>query len=87
MPEASDPLFAVLRKTRGELAAEQKVPAYVVFADRTLLDMVRLRPENLDQMGLVHGVGQAKLERYGKIFLEAIRKHRAEAAEIPSVDR
>jgi ATP-dependent DNA helicase RecQ len=75
--EALDPLFAVLRKKRGELAAEQKVPAYVVFADRTLLDMVRLRPETMDQMSLVHGVGQAKLERYGKIFIEVIREHRA----------
>jgi ATP-dependent DNA helicase RecQ len=68
-------LFDALRQCRSELAKVQGVPAYVVFADRTLLDMVRLRPRNTPEMALVHGVGQAKLAQYGGAFLDVIRRH------------
>jgi ATP-dependent DNA helicase RecQ len=68
-------LFEALRKHRSELAKQQQVAAYVVFADKTLIDMVRLKPRNTDEMGMVHGVGEAKLRQYGKSFLDAIRQH------------
>ena len=68
-------LFDALRQCRSELAKEQRVPAYVVFADRTLLDMVRLRPRNTAEMALVHGVGQAKLAQYGAAFLKVVGRH------------
>jgi ATP-dependent DNA helicase RecQ len=68
-------LFDALRQCRSELAKEQRVPAYVVFADRTLLDMVRLRPRNTAEMALVHGVGQAKLAQYGAAFLKVVDRH------------
>jgi ATP-dependent DNA helicase RecQ len=66
-------LFDALKQRRSELAKAQRVPAYVVFADRSLLDMVRLRPTTMAGMGRVHGVGQAKLAQYGNAFLEVIR--------------
>jgi ATP-dependent DNA helicase RecQ len=68
-------LFEALKKRRSELAKAQRVPAYVVFADRSLLDMARLQPRNATEMAMVHGVGQAKLAQYGEAFLEAIRRH------------
>jgi ATP-dependent DNA helicase RecQ len=67
-------LFDALKRRRSELAKAQRVPAYVVFADRTLLDMVRLRPTTMAEMAGVHGVGQAKLTQYGGAFLEVIRQ-------------
>ncbi len=44
----------------------------MVFADRTLIDMARLKPRNIADMKLVHGVGEAKLARYGSQFLAAV---------------
>ena len=65
-------LFERLRELRRTLAAEQQVPAYVVFADRSLADMAARRPTTRDELLGCHGVGQAKLERYGDVFLAAI---------------
>jgi ATP-dependent DNA helicase RecQ len=70
-------LFEALRQRRSELAKEQRVAAYVVFADKTLIDMVRLKPRNTSEMSLVHGVGEAKLRQYGEVFLDTIRQHAA----------
>jgi len=70
-------LFEALRRRRSELAKEQRIAAYVVFADRTLLDMVRLKPAPAAEMSAVHGVGEAKLRQYGDVFLEATRQHAA----------
>jgi ATP-dependent DNA helicase RecQ len=70
-------LFEALRRRRSELAKEQRVAAYVVFADRTLIDMARRKPKTTAEMGAVHGVGEAKLRQYGDIFLDAIRQHAA----------
>ena len=58
----------------------QNVAAYVIFSDRSLLDMVNLKPQTRDQMRLVHGVGEAKMERYADIFVDVIRKHCEEKA-------
>ena len=68
-------LLASLKGLRREIAKDIRQPAYVVFNDRTLLDMVTLRPETLEQMHLVHGVGQAKLDKYGPAFLKVIALH------------
>jgi ATP-dependent DNA helicase RecQ len=70
-------LFEALRRRRSELAKEQRVAAYVVFADKTLIDMARRKPATAAEMGAVHGVGEAKLRQYGETFLEAIRQHAA----------
>ena len=70
-------LFEALRRRRSELAKEQRVAAYVVFADRTLIDMARRKPATAAEMSAVHGVGEAKLRQYGDVFLDVIRKRGA----------
>jgi len=68
-------LFEKLREKRMELATEQNVPPYVVFGDRTLIDLVRRKPTSLARMQHAHGVGKTKLNRYGQAFLSIIREH------------
>jgi ATP-dependent DNA helicase RecQ len=68
-------LFEALRATRLTLAKEARVAAFVILPDRSLLDMVHLKPGTVDQMRMVHGIGEAKMEKYGNIFLQAIRAH------------
>jgi ATP-dependent DNA helicase RecQ len=70
-------LFEALRRRRSELAKEQQVAAYVVFADKTLIDMARRKPATVEEMSAVHGVGAAKLRQYGQVFLDVIRDHAA----------
>jgi ATP-dependent DNA helicase RecQ len=70
-------LFEVLRRRRSELAKAQNVAAYVVFADKTLIEMARRKPKTAAEMGAVHGVGEAKLRQYGEVFLDVIRQHAA----------
>jgi ATP-dependent DNA helicase RecQ len=65
-------LFERLRDLRRRIAAEQSVPAYVVFADAALADMARRAPATRDEFLEVSGVGAAKLERYGEAFLGEI---------------
>ncbi|MCG6122847.1 MAG: DNA helicase RecQ [Microvirga sp.] len=67
-----DPLLKRLKALRLTIAKDEEVPAYVVFTDRSLVDMALLRPRSLDQLAACHGVGQAKLSRYGEAFLEAL---------------
>ncbi|MEG4500702.1 DNA helicase RecQ [Microcoleus sp. F10-C6] len=66
-------LFTVLRTLRKQIADEQFVPPYVVFADKSLRDMAEKRPQNLREFEEVYGVGSNKRDKYGKVFLEAIR--------------
>src|SRR5580698_7634765 len=73
-------LFEALRRRRSELAKQQRVAAYVVFADKTLIDMARRKPATLAEMSAVHGVGEAKLRQYGEVFLDVIRQHAAAQA-------
>ena len=71
--EESD-LLAALKAERAALAHELNAPAYVVFADRTLIEMARARPRTRAEMGELHGVGAAKLARFGEVFLAAIAR-------------
>ncbi|MVO15489.1 DNA helicase RecQ [Parasedimentitalea huanghaiensis] len=70
--EEDAPLLSALKAKRRALAEAQKVPAYVIFPDRTLIEMAETRPTTLDGMAHVGGVGAKKLERYGDMFLEVI---------------
>ncbi|MDC0658903.1 DNA helicase RecQ [Leisingera sp. SS27] len=70
--EEDAPLLSALKAKRRALAEAQKVPAYVIFPDRTLIEMAEQRPETLDQMARINGVGAKKLERYGDDFLSVI---------------
>ncbi len=65
-------LFERLRELRRRIAAEESVPAYVVFADAALADMARRAPSTREEFLEVSGVGAAKLERYGDAFLAEI---------------
>ena len=55
-----------------EIAKAQNLPPYIIFHDKTLLEMVKQRPQNLAEMGKISGVGEAKIKKYGKVFLEVI---------------
>jgi ATP-dependent DNA helicase RecQ len=66
-------LWEQLRSTRARLAREQSVPAYVIFHDATLLQMLREKPRSADEMAAIGGVGVAKLAKYGDAFLEVFR--------------
>ncbi len=74
LDEATDRILSALKRKRRELAQEEGVPAYVVFADRTLIDMAEKRPATLDELLRVHGVGERKVARYGDAFLEALEE-------------
>ncbi|MFN4113678.1 MAG: DNA helicase RecQ [Sphingomonadaceae bacterium] len=69
-----DPLFDALRELRRTLAAQGGVPPYVVFHDATLRAMATQRPQTLAQLGALPGVGTRKLEAYGAVFLELVRR-------------
>jgi ATP-dependent DNA helicase RecQ len=65
-------LYAALKAVRRDIAQTRNVPAYVIFADKTLQHMCLLQPKSLDEMAKVNGVGPAKLKKFGIIFLEAL---------------
>jgi ATP-dependent DNA helicase RecQ len=71
------PLFEALRTRRLQLAREQGVPPYVIFHDTTLMEMAVQRPMNEDTLSTISGVGEQKLTRFGRIFIDVIRDHSA----------
>ena len=74
LSEKDAELFESLRELRREIASEEKVPPYMVFADKTLAGMCVMHPVTRDEMLEVSGVGEHKLEKYGDRFLEILRK-------------
>lgn len=73
-------LLAALKAVRLRLARERQVPAFVIFSDRTLIDMAERCPRDLDAFAAVNGVGAAKLKDFGEIFLGAIAAHQSGVA-------
>ena len=71
--EAGRSLFEALRAYRIKRARSAKVPPYVVASDRTLRDLVELRPTTMEELQLVHGIGPAKADKYGAGLLEVVR--------------
>ena len=67
-------LFEVLRKLRLEIAKEESMPPYIIFSDKTLIDMCVKKPSDEEEMLNVSGVGENKLKKYGQRFLEEIQK-------------
>ncbi len=80
--ETAEELFQKLRTLRTEIAQEEEMPAYIVFADAALRDMAAKQPSNREEFLEVSGVGEVKLERYGDRFLACIQEWR-EAAQEP----
>ncbi len=77
--DANDqPLFDDLRALRKTLADENSVPPFVIFHDKTLLEMVTEQPKNLTEMAEINGVGEQKLSRFGEAFLSVIQTHQGE---------
>lgn len=68
-----EPLLRALKQKRRQLAEEQRVPAYVIFHDKTLIEMAEREPKNLTDLSRISGIGEAKLERYGETFLDVLR--------------
>ncbi len=68
-------LFEALREKRLEIARDKGVPPYVIFHDRTLIEMARERPASPEALSTLPGVGRTKLERYGDIFLRVIETY------------
>jgi ATP-dependent DNA helicase RecQ len=70
--EEDAPLLSALKAKRRGLSEAAKVPAYVIFPDRTLIEMAERRPANLDEMAHISGIGAKKLQNFGKAFLAVI---------------
>ena len=70
--EEDAPLLSALKAKRRGLAEAAGVPAYIIFNDKTLIDMAQRRPTNLDEMAGINGIGAKKLENYGNAFLVVI---------------
>ncbi len=77
MQPGDSALLAALKTVRLRLARERQVPAYVIFSDRTLIDMAQRCPRDMDAFAAVNGVGATKLKDFGEIFLSAIAAHRS----------
>lgn len=69
-------LFEKLRQLRLEIAREEHMPPYIVFSDKTLVDMCAKLPETKEEMLTVMGVGEVKYQKYGERFLEVLQKER-----------
>ena len=66
-------LYEALRKKRMELARKQRVPAFMIFSDRSLHDMAKIKPQNEAEFLEVSGVGQAKMQKYGATMIQVIK--------------
>jgi ATP-dependent DNA helicase RecQ len=73
--EADRELFQALRQKRMDIARTQNLPPYVIFHDKTLIELAATRPASRAEMAHVPGVGEAKLDRYGPAFLAVIAEH------------
>src|SRR5205823_14973325 len=87
--DSDDPLLASLKALRLKLAKERRLPAYLIFSDRTLLDMAARRPRNEEEFAAVNGVGAAKLQEFATPFITAIAAHEKRVFEesSPSLSR
>jgi len=76
VPDNVDPsLFESLRATRLDIARAKGIPAYVVCHDRTLLEIAAYKPTSIEALADIHGMGPARIERYGEPFLETVNAH------------
>lgn len=78
--DGDEALFQKLRALRLDIARELGKPPYIVFSDKTLRDMVRVKPITDDQFLAVNGVGESKLKQYGERFMAAIRENSGDEA-------
>ena len=79
-------LFARLRFLRKQIADKENIPPYIVFSDATLQEMAHYLPQNSSEMLQINGVGAVKLERFGQVFMNIIRDHKAALSPIGKAD-
>jgi len=75
LDDSAADLFAMLKRLRLTLAARRRVAAYLIFSDKTLQDMARKAPRDLEAFAEISGVGTSKLRDFGQIFIDAIAAH------------
>ena len=68
-------IYEHLRSLRAQLASERKVPPYVIFSNRTLREIVLAKPQDLEALGRLYGVGARKCAEFGPVFLDALQKN------------
>ena len=73
--DMDDALFQSLKSLRMRLAKEHNVPPYVIFHDKTLRELAARKPQQVDDLAGISGIGEKKAERYGALFIDAIRQH------------
>jgi ATP-dependent DNA helicase RecQ len=83
--EADRALWDALRELRKQLATEQGVPPYVIFHDATLMEFIRYRPGNRADLSAINGVGDAKLERYGDVFIDCLNSFQTTSTHTISI--
>lgn len=87
----NDALFKALKQTRQRLASYRHIPSYLVFSDATLADMCRKRPQTVEELLSVNGVGEVKTEQYGAAFLRTIEEYAdatsSEPQQMPVIGR
>ena len=74
-------VFSRLRELRKRIAAKEQIPAYAVFTDEQLSQLVKTKPQNLSQMQKISGIGSSKAEKYGEAFLKALGSKEEEEKE------
>lgn len=70
--EGDQVLYENLREARQKMAKARRVPAYVIFHDKTLIELARIRPKSLEEMLEINGVGESKLKKFGQTLLDVI---------------
>jgi len=81
-PERYDQgLFEVLRRKRKELADKKNVPPYVIFPDKSLIEMSAVLPQTKEELSKIFGVGAKKLETYGDVFVQLIKAYADQTRE------
>ena len=65
-------LYENLRATRQQIAKKRRLPAYVIFHDKTLIELAKAKPQNLDEMLDITGIGESKLRKFGQELLNVI---------------
>ena len=80
LSEEDEPLFQKLRTLRLEIAREEKIPPYMVFSDKALRGLCRLRPQTREELIQVNGIGEKKADAFGEQFMAAIEEFESEHA-------
>ena len=75
LSDADETLYKKLKALRLIIAKDQNLPPYVIFHDKTLVEMAVFKPKTLEDMSHINGVGQSKLSRYGQSFLSVMNAH------------